>query len=89
MWETFRRNKWKCRWYLTISILYSLEADLIDYYKEKKINLQISLYNKYKNIIDMCKKICKKEHWKTVVENELTNIELETSINNMCRKNRI
>ena len=70
--------------YVTISILYSLEADLIDYYKEKKINLQISLYNKYKNIIDMCKKICKKEHWKTVVENELTNIELETSILITC-----
>ena len=70
--------------YITISILYSLEADLIEYYKDKKINLQISFYNKYKDIIEMCKKICKKHEWNEIVEKELTNIEIEPSVIITC-----
>lgn len=70
--------------YITISILYSLEADLIEYYKDKKINLQISLYNKYKDIMDMCRKICNKEVWKTIVENEINNIQIESSVLITC-----
>lgn len=70
--------------YITISILYSVEADLIEYYKDKKINLQISFYNKYKDIIEMCKKICAKEEWNEIVEKEVTNIEIEPSVIITC-----
>ncbi|MGN0145288.1 MAG: HIRAN domain-containing protein [Clostridium sp.] len=70
--------------YIVISILYSIEADIIEYYKEKKINLQASLYNKYKNIIDKCNYICNKEKWKEVIEKETDNIEIETSVLITC-----
>lgn len=70
--------------YIVISILYSIEANLIDYYKEKKVNLQMNLYNKYKNIIDKCNLICKKEEWKEIIEKETGNIEIETSVLITC-----
>ncbi len=70
--------------YITISILYSIEAELIDYYKEKKINIQVSLYNKYKDIMDVCRIICSKEEWKIVVENEMSNLGIESSVLITC-----
>ena len=70
--------------YITISILYSIEADLIEYYKEKKINLQVNLYDKYKDIMNKCKRICNKEEWNDVVEKELNNIEIESSVLISC-----
>lgn len=70
--------------YITISILYSIEADLIEYYKEKKINLQMSLYDKYKDIMDKCNLICKKEEWNEIIEKEITNIEIESSVLITC-----
>ena len=70
--------------YLTISILYSVEADLVEYYKENKIDLQMSLYDKYKDVISKCKLICNKVEWKKVIENEINNIEIESSVLITC-----
>ena len=70
--------------YITISILYSVEADLIEYYKDKKASLQVSFYNKYKDIIEMCKKICRKSEWNEIVKDQLTNIEIEPSVIITC-----
>lgn len=70
--------------YLSISILYSVEADLLEYYKENKIDLQMSLYDKYKDIINKCKLICNKDEWKKVIENEINNIEIESTVLITC-----
>ncbi|MDR3595565.1 HIRAN domain-containing protein [Clostridium sp.] len=70
--------------YAVISILYSIEANIIDEYKSKK-NLSSYNFNKdYKEIIETCKKICKKDMWNKVIAKEVTNIEIESSVLISC-----
>lgn len=70
--------------YAAISILYSLESELIEYYNDKKINLQMSLYENYKEIVDMCKKICDKDEWKSVLDSRITDEEIESNVIITC-----
>lgn len=70
--------------YATISILYSLEADLIEYYKDKQINKQMTLYNKYRDILDTCRRICTDDVWESTLDAEITNIEREPSVLITC-----
>lgn len=70
--------------YVTISILYSLEAELIEYYKDKKMNKQIALYNKYKDILDICRRICTNEVWTATLDAEITDIDIESSVLITC-----
>lgn len=70
--------------YAVISILYSIEAIIIDEYKNKGNSNSYKLNNDYKEIIDNCKKICKKELWHNVIANEVPNIEIESSVLISC-----
>jgi hypothetical protein len=70
--------------YAVISILYSIEAIIIDEYKNKGNSNSYKLNNDYKEIVDNCKKICKKELWHNVIANEVHNIEIESSVLISC-----
>ncbi|EHJ00208.1 HIRAN domain-containing protein [Clostridium sp. DL-VIII] len=66
--------------YAVISIIYSIEAVIIDEYKSKNNSTQYKYNNEYKEIIDICKKICKKDIWHEVIANEIENIKIESSV---------
>jgi hypothetical protein len=66
--------------YVVISILYSIEAIVIDAYKEKKPSSSFKLNNDYKDIIENCKKICKKDIWHEIIANQVSNLEIESSV---------
>jgi hypothetical protein len=69
--------------YAVVSILYSIESIIIDEYKAKGAS-SIKLKNEYKAIIEKCKKICKKDMWHEIIANEVSNIEIESSVLISC-----
>jgi len=70
--------------YVVISILYSIEATVIDDYKAKRIPDSFKFNNEYKDIIENCKKICKKNIWHEIIENQVSNLEIESSVLISC-----
>lgn len=70
--------------YAVISILYSIEAIIIDEYKNKKEAISYKFNNEYKSIIEKCKKICKKNIWHEIIAREVSNIEIESSVLISC-----
>lgn len=70
--------------YTVISILYSIESIIIDDYKAKRSPNSIKLKNEYKDIIDKCKMICKKDIWHEIIADEVSNIEIESSVLISC-----
>lgn len=70
--------------YAVISILYSIEANIIEEYKNKK---NISSYNfneDYKEMIEICKEIYNKDFWHEIIAKEVFNIEIESSVLISC-----
>lgn len=70
--------------YAVISILYSIEATVIDDYKTKGDSNLFKINNEYKDIIEKCKKICRKGIWHEIIANEVSNIEVESSVLISC-----
>ncbi|RII34574.1 DNA-binding protein [Clostridium chromiireducens] len=70
--------------YAVISILYSIEAIIIDEYKNKKEAISYKFNNDYKSIIEKCKRICKKNIWHEIIASEVSNIEIESSVLISC-----
>ena len=70
--------------YAVISILYSIESIIIDDYKAKRSPSSFKFNNDYKDIIENCKKICKKDIWHEIIANEVSNIEIESSVLISC-----
>src|SRR5471030_2405561 len=59
--------------YVVISILYSIESIVIDDYKTKGNPSSFKFNNDYKNIVEVCKRICKKDTWHEIISNEISN----------------
>ena len=70
--------------YVIISILYSIEATVIDNYKTKKSSESFKVNNDYKIIIENCKKICNKDIWHQIISEQVSNIEIESSVLISC-----
>lgn len=70
--------------YAIISILYSIEAVIIEEYKNKKSSNSYEFNDDYKEIIDNCKKICRKNIWHEIISKEVSNIEIESSVLISC-----
>ncbi len=64
--------------YAVISIIYSIEAAIIDDYKNSSVPYKYN--DEYKDIINICTKICKKDIWHEVIANEVDNIEIESGV---------
>ena len=70
--------------YAVISILYSVDGIIIDYYKEKKTIETLNNYVGYKKIIELCTDICNEPYWNDVIEGAINNIELEPDVIITC-----
>ena len=70
--------------YACISIIYSIEALVLDEDKPNNESTSYTFDQEYKDIIEYCKKICKKPTWIEVIEDEISNIEIETSVLISC-----
>lgn len=70
--------------YAVISILYSIESIVIDDYEAKKSPSSVKLINNYKDIVENCKKICKKDIWHEIIASQVSNIEIESSVLISC-----
>lgn len=71
--------------YATISIMCSIEALILEDYKlNNDESILDKLEQEYKEIIENCVKICNKSIWNEVIYNEISNIEIETSIIISC-----
>lgn len=70
--------------YVVISILYSIEAVIIDDYKNRKSSVSYKFNDEYKDIIEKCKVICKKDVWHEIISKEILNIEIESSVIISC-----
>ena len=70
--------------YVVISILYSIEAIVIDDYKSKRSPSSFKFNDDYKSIIENCKKICKKDIWHEIITNQISNLEIESSVLISC-----
>lgn len=70
--------------YLVISIIYSIEAIIIDDYKNKKSSNSYKFNNDYKEIIEACKNICRKNFWHEIIASEVSNLEIESSVLVSC-----
>ena len=70
--------------YAAISILYSIESIAIDAYKTKRSPSSSKFSNDYKDIIENCKKICKKDIWHEIISKQVSNIEIESSVLISC-----
>lgn len=70
--------------YTVISILYSIEASIIDDYKTKGNPTAFKYKNDYKKMIQICKKICKKDIWHEIIANEISNTDIESSVLVSC-----
>lgn len=70
--------------YAVISMIYSIEAIIVEEYK----NGQNSGFNKfndgYKDIVERCKKICEKPIWHEILNSEVFNIDIESSVLISC-----
>lgn len=70
--------------YAVISILYSIEVNIIEEYKNKKNVDSYNFNEEYKKIIETCKKICNKDLWHEIIGKEVSNIEIESSVLISC-----
>ncbi|MCE5222314.1 MAG: HIRAN domain-containing protein [Clostridium sp.] len=70
--------------YVVISIIYSIEAIVIDDYKSKRSATSFKFNSDYKDIIQKCKKICKKDIWHEIITNQVSNLEIESSVLISC-----
>jgi len=70
--------------YSVISIIYSIEAILIDDYKTKRSHSFFKFSNQVKEIIENCKKICKKEMWNKIIADQISNENIESSVLISC-----
>lgn len=70
--------------YAVISILYSIEAVIIEDYKNKRNFLSNRFTDAYKELIETCKEICKKEIWHEIITKEVSNVEIESSVLISC-----
>lgn len=70
--------------YSVISIIYSIEAVLIDDYKTKRSHSFFKFSNEVKDIVEHCKKICKKERWHKIIGDEILNDEIDNSVIISC-----
>lgn len=70
--------------YAVISMIYLIEVVIIDEYKNNKKSSSDGINNQYKDIIESCKKICKKDIWNDAIANEISNIEIESSVLISC-----
>lgn len=70
--------------YSVISIIYSIEAVLIDDYKTNRNHSFFKYSNDVKDIIENCKKICKKENWHKVIGDNVINEDIDSSVIISC-----
>lgn len=70
--------------YSVISIIYSIEAVLIDDYKTKRNHNFFKYSNDVKEIVESCKKICKKEIWHKVIEDNILKEDIDSSVIISC-----
>ena len=70
--------------YSVISIIYSIEAILIDDYKTKRSHSFFKFSNQVKEIIENCKKICTKERWHKIIGDQILNENIESSVLISC-----
>ena len=70
--------------YVVISIIYSIEAIAIDDYKSKTNQSSFKFNNDYKDILEKCKKICKKDIWHEIIADQVSNLEIESSVLISC-----
>lgn len=70
--------------YAVISIVYSIEAILSDDYKIERSRSLYKFNTQVKDIIENCKKIFKKEIWHEIIKNQISNIEIESSVLISC-----
>ncbi|HCW53604.1 MAG TPA: DNA-binding protein, partial [Clostridium sp.] len=66
--------------YAVVSILYSVDGILVDYYKENKNIETLDECEEYKRIIELCTDIVNEPHWHDVIKDEINNVELETDV---------
>ena len=66
--------------YVVISILYSIESIVINDYNTKKSHSSFKFNNGYKEMIEKCKRIYKKDAWREIISSQVSNIEIESSI---------
>lgn len=70
--------------YSVISIIYSIEAVLIEDYKTKRNHSFFKYSNDVKAIVENCKDICKNEIWHKVIGDNVLNKELDSSVIISC-----
>lgn len=70
--------------YAVISIVYSIEATIIDDYRSRRNSSPYKFNHEYKEIIETCKIIYKKDIWHEIIVNEVGNIEIESSVLISC-----
>ena len=70
--------------YAAISIMYSIEALILEDYKSNNESTSNTFEQEYKDAIECCIKIFNKTIWNEVIYNEISNIEIETSILISC-----
>lgn len=70
--------------YAVVSILYSVDGIIIDYYKENKNIETLKNYEEYKRIIELCTDICSEKYWNDIIEEAINNIEVEPDVLVTC-----
>ncbi|MDO5515907.1 MAG: DNA-binding protein [Clostridium sp.] len=70
--------------YAVVSILYSVDGIIVDYYKEKQRIETLKNYEGYKNIIELCTDICSEKCWNDVIEEAIADIEIEPDVLVTC-----
>ncbi|WP_160689093.1 HIRAN domain-containing protein [Clostridium sp. C2-6-12] len=70
--------------YSVISIIYSIEAVLIDDYKTKRNHSFFKYSNDVKDIVESCKRICKKEIWHKVIGDNVLIDDIDSSVIISC-----
>jgi hypothetical protein len=70
--------------YSVISIIYSIEAVLIDDYKTKRNHSFFKFSNDVKYIVENCKKICKKDIWHEIIAGKVINEDIDSSVIISC-----
>ncbi|MBE6062835.1 MAG: DNA-binding protein [Clostridium butyricum] len=70
--------------YAVVSILYSIDGIIIEYYKEKKNIDTLVNYTEYTRIIELCTHICNEPYWQDIIKEEINNIEIEPDVLITC-----
>lgn len=70
--------------YVVVSILYSVDGIIVDYYKENRNIETLKDYEAYKNIIELCTVICSKKYWNDIIEEAVNNSGIEVDVLITC-----